>query len=152
MTFLAETMFARQEIHSSLSRWQRLEAQGVQTVSQTGRTLVVVPSSGAVEVFFGVNFWNSYADEPAFHPGGVLAPGQKLVQGSFPQWSGTVAQWIQDDQVAGSNAIQPYVGVQLAYVVSGAPGMSIYVTYTFIGNGLMIPGVGSAPVNGTGNA
>lgn len=145
-------MFARREIHTALSRWQHLESQGVRTVTQNGRTLVTVPSSGQVEVFITVSFWNPYTDEPAFYPGAVLGAGQKLVQGSFPQWSGTVAQWTQPDQISGANPIQPFLGAQLAYVVSGAPGMQLYVTYTFIGNGLMIPGAGGAPSNGTGNA
>lgn len=148
----ANAMFARREIHSALSRWQQFEAQGVRTVTQHGRTLVTVPTSGQVEVFVVVDFWNPYTDEPAFYPSGVLAPDQKLVQGSFPQWSGTVAKWVQPDQISGSNAIQPYLGAQLAYVVSGPVGMKLYVTYSFIGNALMIPGAGGTPSNGTGNA
>lgn len=121
-----------------------------QVFDQSGRVLVIINpktlgtpavAEGSTLVSFGFRF----TEKPIFTFGSELADNQFVTAGSFPSLSATAAQWVTEK--AGYATL--WLGCTLHFVVSGTPGLKMYLHYAFRGTAMSGTPV---PYNSTGNA
>ena len=134
----------------------QMTGQRAKTYTQTGKVLVTIPAGfTAAEASVTVTFVNILTEEPCFTYGMALELNQPLIAGQYPTCSAVVYAWNTidpPDAIPGADpSLYSYTGANLAIVVSGSPGQSLWVHYSFVGTGLAFPAP-ALPTNSTGNA